>query len=712
MTIYEPGANIADRYEIVSKPMMGGMGVVYFCVDLEDNRKPVALKTFKPKFLPDRAARDRFLQEGTTWISIGKHPNIVTCYGIKRIRDGSEIYLILELVGKQTGRQDASLRSWLKHGKSLRIEQSLLFTLQIARAMKYATTIVPGIVHRDLKPENILVWPDFLDNTNINRISVTDFGLAATTMGVQSMLQPSPTHEIVGTPLYMAPEQWQAGLADLGMDIYAFGCILYEMLAGQSALSGKDLQELKLAHRHGRVRTMPNEVPTDLAKVIQKCMAVSRADRYSNWNEVETAISNTYVNVTGKNVPGELIVDQDGANERISLGWSYNEIGGSYLDISKFDTAKFYFERVVDIGQTEKNRELEAAGYGNLGTVYYHWMQLNEAIRLHELQLGISQELGDQVGEGKALGNLANAYAELGDPQKALEVLKRRLAIAEESKDLESVSLTLMNIGLTYFDLKNVQLAVEHYEVSLAIAQKIKNRATEGIVLGNLGQAYGTLGDVQRAMDFFQQSLDIARSIGDRQGEAIALGNLGNASYNAGDKYRAIELLEQCLEIAREIKDEALKKASLQRLGSSYSAVVLERLWAGAAQGVIKYLERWEVVAQELGDGQMAIHILGNMGVVQARLGNFQAAIDHFQEALIIAEEIGDHRGVTRGLGNLANAYADLGDVRSGAQYIRQYIPKIIKSKHKIGLAIACLNFAIILFKKFGVYRVLNKHSK
>ena len=70
MKFYEPGSRIAARYEVASRPMMGGMGVVYVCMDHQDER-PVALKTFKPEYLPDRDARDRFLREGTAWVDLG-----------------------------------------------------------------------------------------------------------------------------------------------------------------------------------------------------------------------------------------------------------------------------------------------------------------------------------------------------------------------------------------------------------------------------------------------------------------------------------------------------------------------------------------------------------------------------------------------------------------------------------------------------------------
>ena len=73
MQFYPSGARIAGRYEVAGRPLMGGMGIVYLCFDHQEQR-PVALKIFRPEFLPDRAARDRFLQEGETWVRLGKHP--------------------------------------------------------------------------------------------------------------------------------------------------------------------------------------------------------------------------------------------------------------------------------------------------------------------------------------------------------------------------------------------------------------------------------------------------------------------------------------------------------------------------------------------------------------------------------------------------------------------------------------------------------------
>ena len=256
MNFYPPFIRIAGRYEVASRPLLGGMGVVYLCYDHQEQR-PVALKTFRPEYLPDRTTRDRFLREGATWVNLGKHPHIVRAYGVERIGDGREVYLVLELVTKEEGRPDASLRSWLTPGRLLAVDQALLFALQIVRAMKHATTMIPGFVHRDLKPENVLVGVDRLPGWAVNRVRVTDFGLAAVLEGAAwpasgdaqsaDVRRTQLTRGAVGTPLYMAPEQWAGEPVSEQTDMYALGCILFEMLNGEQAVDGRSLTDLERA---------------------------------------------------------------------------------------------------------------------------------------------------------------------------------------------------------------------------------------------------------------------------------------------------------------------------------------------------------------------------------------------------------------------------------------------------------------------------------
>ena len=305
MNIYPSGSIIANRYEVVQGPaekhsLAGGMGLVYLCMDHQENR-PIALKTFRPEFLPDRAARDRFLREGATWVDLGRHPNIVRCYNIDHIGHGREVYLALELVSQEQGHRDASLRSWLD--QPIPLEQTLLFILQIVRGMKHAHMKIPGFVHRDLKPENILVGRDKIPSLGANRLRVTDFGLANIlsiskaqssfnlgdkTRPRHNLRRTQLTYGIVGTPLYMAPEQWKAGEIGVYTDIYALGCILSEMLTGKQTVFGNDLNSLEQAHCAGQVQVLPSSFPAVIRDLVDNCLQVSSEKRYQDWETSKT----------------------------------------------------------------------------------------------------------------------------------------------------------------------------------------------------------------------------------------------------------------------------------------------------------------------------------------------------------------------------------------------------------------------------------------
>lgn len=292
------------------------MGIVYLCFDREEQR-PVALKTFKPQFLSDRATRDRFLREGTTWVDLGRHPHIVRCHDVTK-PGGLEVYLVLELVAKEEGHSDASLRSWLMLGQPMAVEQALLFGLQIARAMQHATATLPGLVHRDLKPENILIGRDHLPDADINRLRVTDFGLAATLQEApdqwpagyeksadfeESLSRTQLTRGIVGTPLYMAPEQWTGEDVNVQTDMYALGCILYEMLSGKRVATGETMAALQRSHLEGNLRPLPDALPGEVSAIVTRSLTVEPGVRYANWDAVHEALALACASVTGHAAP-------------------------------------------------------------------------------------------------------------------------------------------------------------------------------------------------------------------------------------------------------------------------------------------------------------------------------------------------------------------------------------------------------------------------
>jgi len=666
---YPLGTRIG-HYEIASRPLIGEMGIVYLCFNLQEGR-PVALKTFKPEYLPNRAARDRFLREGTAWVDLGAHPHVVRCYDVLYI--DPKVYLVLELVAKEPDRDDASLRAWLTPGQPLPLDQALLFALQIARGMGHAAATLPGFVHRDLKPENVLVGADKV--SGVNRLRVTDFGLGAVLQGVAPQTsEVFKTSEVsAGTSLYMAPEQWRGEPVGVYTDVYALGCILYEMVSGQQAAAGESLSALRHAHCEGDLRPLPPDLPEPLRAFLTRCLALAPEERYGDWAQVEAALASAYEALVGRPAPEAASAVDLSREERVAAGWSYNAMGNAYRDIGKAEVAVDYFERARSVGSAEGARELQGAALGNLGNAYADLGDAQRAMGYFEQRLEIAREIGAasqnaaertaaRRGEGNALMGLGLAYADLGDARRAIEYYEQALVIhreicaasqsaAERAAARRGEGTVLGNLGSAYLQLGDARRAIGYYEQRLEIAREIGDRRGEGTVLGNLGSAYLQLGDARCAIGYYAQRLEIAREIGDRRGEGHALGNLGNACLQLGDARRAIGYYEQRLEIAHEVGDRRGEGNALMGLGLAYAAL-------GDARRAIGYYEQCLSIHREIGDRREEANALGNLGSAHLKLGEKRRAMEYYEQALVMDREIGDIAGAAADSFNMARLYA------------------------------------------------------
>lgn len=301
---YQPGDRIGGRYH-VHKALLGGMGEVYLCLDLEE-MNPYALKTFQQRYLKDtQRLRHSFEQEVATWIALERHPNIVHCSWMEIFNN--QPFMGLEWIIGEQGR-GADLRSWLGRGP-LKMKLVLEIASDICRGLKHAREKQPGLVHRDLKPENILIAQGGL-------AKITDFGLAQFVKGAG--LQPytvgSATdwhqsfvsrNSIAGTPAYMAPEQWRGEMLDERTDIYALGCVLYEMLTGTRPFNVDFtpttpqqmqawLQTLQTAHESCARPKLPATLPASLDKLVQNCLAKTLTARPGSLAELFNQIAEIY----------------------------------------------------------------------------------------------------------------------------------------------------------------------------------------------------------------------------------------------------------------------------------------------------------------------------------------------------------------------------------------------------------------------------------
>ncbi|GAB4267802.1 MAG: hypothetical protein Kow0080_10150 [Candidatus Promineifilaceae bacterium] len=661
-----PQLLIAGRYQVVNQ-FTGGMGIVYLCRDKETN-EAVALKTFKPEYLSHRTARDLFLREGTMWVELGYHPNIVNAYRVERIGDGREVYLVLEWVVQPKGKSNPSLRAWLKPGQPIQVDLAVLFALHVARGMRYATNVMPGLVHRDIKPENILISHDLV-------AKVTDFGLASTLSQMmvedkrmstrENLGRTQLTQGVVGTPLYMAPEQWLHKSLDSRADIYALGCILYEMVVGHFAAIADDKEELKEIHLNGRIKPPPKSIPREVTAFLRKCLATDRERRYLNWNDVLQALETVYTAVTGQQPPPERTGREDSPEERLALGRSYNTMGLSYLDIGKLDVAIMYFEQAVWIGRNEQARDLECAGLGNLGKAYTAQGYLERAIEFHEEQLAIAREIGLMKEESEALSSLGNAYLHLGDTNRAIAYHQQGLQLAQRISDRFREAAALDNLGRTHYHIGEVETAVSMYQHSLAIARDIGDQTRVKSILNNMGRVYLQSGNAKEAAVLFQQALDISRKMGDHLGEGQTLDNLGRLYRVVGKPDRAIEFFERALAIYQEINDRRRVSSVHFNLGDLF-------MESDRVEEALTHYESALFHTELLRDEKRELEALYKLGDAILKTGDVMQAASFYKRALDKASALHNHDAERMLLPRLAEAYGKWGDTGRAVNYYEE----------------------------------------
>src|SRR5216684_2965188 len=215
-----------SRYRVGRLIGAGGMGEVYLAEDMTLNRK-VALKLLPVRFTRDEERVRRFQREARAASALN-HPNILTIYEIGE--DDSVHYIATEYIEGQTLRERMSSRR-------LNIGEVLDIAIGVASALAAAHDA--GIVHRDIKPENIMLRPDGL-------VKVLDFGLAKLAEP-ESALKDSSTGSVMGTLLYISPEQARAQQPDARSDLYALGAVMYEMVTGQPPVRGDNFIDIAFA---------------------------------------------------------------------------------------------------------------------------------------------------------------------------------------------------------------------------------------------------------------------------------------------------------------------------------------------------------------------------------------------------------------------------------------------------------------------------------
>jgi serine/threonine protein kinase len=272
-------------YEIGGLIGVGGMGEVYRARDTTLGRD-VALKALPDSFAADADRIARFEREAKTLASLN-HTNIGQIFGLER-RDGTTA-LVMELV------EGPTLADRLMQGP-IPVDEALNIAMQIADALEAAHAL--GIVHRDLKPANIKLRPD-------GTVKVLDFGIAKALnaraiSGPQAPASTAPAMTeagvLLGTAAYMSPEQARGKPIDERADIWAFGCLLYEMLAGRPAFADEDATTTlaRVLERETDMRALPQTMSPAVRHAIKLCLEKDKRKRISHIRDVKLALEGAF----------------------------------------------------------------------------------------------------------------------------------------------------------------------------------------------------------------------------------------------------------------------------------------------------------------------------------------------------------------------------------------------------------------------------------
>ncbi len=301
------------HYQISSQLGKGGMGEVYQAKDQVLGRD-VAIKVLPEEFARDADRVARFQREAKLLASLN-HPNIATIHGLEQA-DGKQ-FLVMELVEGDT------LADQIKKGP-IPVEESLKLALQIAEALEAAHE--KGVIHRDLKPANIKVTPE-------GKVKVLDFGLAKAFAGEQEQLNlsNSPTLSdmatqrgvILGTAAYMSPEQARGKSVDKRADIWAFGCVLYEMLTGRQTWSGATVTDIIAAAlaKDPDFGSLPPNIHPDIQKHLNRCLQKDPTERFRDIGDVRVEIKQILADPGGVLVQPVTTVEQQNKLRTI-LPWA------------------------------------------------------------------------------------------------------------------------------------------------------------------------------------------------------------------------------------------------------------------------------------------------------------------------------------------------------------------------------------------------------
>ncbi|HEX8162281.1 MAG TPA: tetratricopeptide repeat protein [Pyrinomonadaceae bacterium] len=681
-----------SHYHILSLLGEGGMGMVYLAEDVRLGRR-VAVKIPHAAPAEQNSYHARFLREARS-ISALSHPNIATLFDYGETPDGKP-YIVMELV---EGRELSELLA----GEGLSIERALEIVEDVADALGEAHR--RGIVHRDIKPSNVIV-------NDRGEVKVLDFGLAklvgtehdaaGVTPEAKTMQRLRTRSDVMlGTPLYLSPEQAKGKDVDARSDLFALGALLYECVAGRPAFAGATVVEIAAQVLH--VTPPPPSkfnpaVPRAIDRVVCKALAKDPAERYQSACEFVAALEEARLKVSaagnGHARTHRLTLDaaQSGASHQSALVTLSDNLRRPRLSLAAAGVAvalalaAFWgltrwwrpsphvpppqaaklLERGVDsmregaYWQASKTltRVVEADDRYALAhaRLAEAWTELDYQDKANYELLRVTQLVPDRT----VLPERERLYLDAVTATATRDFAQARKAYEEIARRTPNEAYAYVDLGRACEKAEDAGCAVDNY------VRATQLNSTYATAYLRVGAVYTRQQEYQSAASAFDKAESIYADTGVAEGRAEVLYRRGYMLRAMGNNEAARSQLLQSLNIARTNGYETQQINALLQL----SAVASNENDTAGAQ---KYAGEAVELARASGRESLAALCLVDLGGAYLAGGDHANAEKYFKQGLELAERNKAQRVRAKALGNLGGLYIQQGRVGEGVGYVEQ----------------------------------------
>lgn len=664
-----------SHYRIIEKLGEGGMGVVYLAEDLHLARQ-VAIKFLTST---DHHYRARFIREARA-VSRLNHPNIAMVHDYGETEQ-NQPFIVMEYV------KGKSLSDLLDQGLTLR--RSVEIVSAIAEALGEAHE--HGIVHRDIKPSNVIV-------SDRGHVKVLDFGLVkhfsdSTSSGVDldaKTIFSTQTRSdvIVGTPLYLSPEQATGKQVDGRSDIFALGALLYECLTGQSAFSGGSVLEIgaQIIHVTPEPPSKINPaVPASLDRITLKALEKKVEARYQTAAEMLSDLKAAATTLSGNGVPVSSRTNK--STEGFKRATSAVATLTMQLRRQRFSLASIIPAFIVAILGIFAIYYFWPRSYYQPSPQAVHWYdQGTESLRngaYYQASKAFTQAIALDDRYALAHARLAQAWAELDYSERA----KDELIAATTQNERSSLSPK----DALYLDAIRATVTRKFGDAINSYTELAKQMPEEGSILVDLGYAYENAGNTDKALENYLKAIEL------NKGQyATAYLRTGIVYLRKQDKDNAVKMFDEAERLYKAgTNNEGLNEVNRQR-------GVLFRNNGEYDKAKTQFQLAYDA-SRVMGNEAQQITALIELSYLASRLGLFSEAENYAQQALKFAQQRQLENLTAGGFLELGNTFLSKGDYQKAESYFDQAIQIARANKGRLREAMGMTNLSGIYIQTLRI---------